>query len=530
MSSPLTLRRRALLLGAAAAALPLQRGRAADAPVDRRALPARSPYVGMNLSGLAYWTSEFPFADLVKNSGGWLPSMRGNGPAGTLRFTPDGYPAALEPGQSARLAVAWVGSGYATGTWVVRWDGEGEIGFPLTRARVVSHVPGRIELDVVPSREPMFVSIETTRPENPVRNLRFLWPGTEATHATQPFNPVFLERLAPFSGLRFMDWGVTNHSPLERWADRPTTAALSWVAPRGVPIETMLDLANTLQADPWLCVPHKADDDFIERHAALVKARLDPGLVATVEYSNEVWNRGFGQSKWALEQSKERGLPTPSGMGSAWYAERVRHIAETYGRVFGPAERRRWRVVVCAQAAWTKFAEEVLAWKDTASVVDALAIAPYFQAAAAADRKNVEATLALAPADLIEQMRASVRGKVKAMVVENAKLAARYKLRLDAYEAGTHDTTFWFPREKQDAATALFAAAHTDPVMREVYREYLETWIAVGGERLYHYNDISHGDKWGFWGALDRVTQDPATAPKYQGLLDTIAAHPAPPR
>jgi hypothetical protein len=66
--------------------------------------------------------------------------------------------------------------------------------------------------------------------------------------------------------------------------------------------------------------------------------------------------------------------------------------------------------------------------------------------------------------------------------------------------------------------------------MRGVYREYLETWIANGGELLNHYFDIGAGGKWGFWGVLDRVTQDPATAPKYLGLLDAIAAHPLAPR
>src|SRR6476659_5855622 len=30
-------------------------------------IPARSRYVGMNLNGIAYWSSEFPFADMTKS-------------------------------------------------------------------------------------------------------------------------------------------------------------------------------------------------------------------------------------------------------------------------------------------------------------------------------------------------------------------------------------------------------------------------------------------------------------------------------
>ena len=530
-SRPLSLRRRALLLGAAGAALPARAARAADAPpLARTVPPARSPYVGTNLAGLAYWTSEFPFADMVKNSGGWSSNRKSGGDPGKLELGADGYPRSLEPGQSARLAVAWGGTGYPPGDYVVRWDGDGELGFPLTEGKVVARAPGRIVYRAAPSRGPMFVSIESTRPENPVRNVRFLWPGTEPTHESHPFNPVFLERVAPFRSLRFMDWGVTNHSSLAKWEDRPTPARLTYVAPHGVPLETMIDLANVLQADPWLCIPHKADDDFVRRHAELVRGRLDGRLVATIEYSNEVWNNGFGQAKWALEQSRAAGLPTPSGFASAFYAERVRRVADLYAGVYGAGERRRWRAVVCAQAAWTKFAEDVLAWKDTASKVDALAIAPYFQAENAGKRNNVEATLALGPDDLIEQMRASIQGPVRKHVAEHAALAARYKLKLQAYEAGSHDTAFWFPTEKHGAAEALFSAAHSSPRMRDVYREYLETWVAAGGDLLNHFNDIGRGGKWGYWGLLERVTQDPATAPKYLGLLDFIAAHPLPAR
>jgi hypothetical protein len=125
-------------------------------------------------------------------------------------------------------------------------------------------------------------------------------------------------------------------------------------------------------------------------------------------------------------------------------------------------------------------------------------------------------------------MLASIDGEVRSRVAENAKLAQRYRLRLVGYEGGAHDASFFFPADKQDRMTALFASAHRHPRMRDVYRRYYETWIEAGGAVLNQYNDIGRWSKWGFWSVLEHVTQDAASAPKYQALLETIAAHPAP--
>ena len=121
-----------------------------------------------------------------------------------------------------------------------------------------------------------------------------MWPGTEATYLTQPFNPQYLSKMAPFSVIRFMDWGATNGSPVVEWADRAHVSDLTYQ--QGVPIEVMIDLANTLHVDPWFCIPHKASDDYVKQFATLLHSRLDPGLHPHIEYSNEVWNMVFPAS------------------------------------------------------------------------------------------------------------------------------------------------------------------------------------------------------------------------------------------
>ena len=244
----------------------------------RPSLPARSQYVGTNLSGIAYYSSQFPFADMMKSGMGWA-SRDDSGVWGAAfpSMTADGYPAALNAGQHALSAVAWAGANMSAGRYVVLWDGDGSISFPLSNVRIAESAANRIAIDVTDTTGSLWVGIDRTSATNPVHNLRFLWPGTEATYATQPFNPLYLSRIAPFSLLRFMDWGATNGSPVVEWADRAHVGDLTYATAAGVPIEVMIDLANTLHVDPWFCIPHQASDDYVTQFATLAAQPPRPG-------------------------------------------------------------------------------------------------------------------------------------------------------------------------------------------------------------------------------------------------------------
>ena len=491
-------------------------------------IPARSRYVGMNLAGIAYYSSEFPFADLMKSGMGWV-SREDDGTWGKPfpSLTADGYPATLAPGQHALNAVAWTGSHFAPGRYVILWDGDGSISFPLSNVTVVESAANRIAIDVVDTSGSLWVAIDRTSTTNPVRNLRFLWPGTEATYANQPFNPVFLAKIAPFSLLRFIDWGATNGSPLVEWADRAHVGDVTYATPSGVPLEVMVDLANTLHVDPWFCIPHQASDDYVRRFATLMHDRLDPALHPHIEYSNEVWNTAFAQGQWANAQSQALGLEMPGGQPAIFYAVRAVQVFKIIQDAWGADSNRILRVLA-GQAVWDNFLTHSLAYQDTAANADVMAIAPYFNAVAADDPAQVATTLTLSSDQIVDQMLANIRGDVKSAMTKNAALAAKYKLKLKAYEGGAGDSSSYFPADKIDAMTALFASAHSNPRMRDVYTEYYSQWVAAGGDTMNQYSDIGLWSKWGLWGSLQYLTQDAAASPKYQGLLDFIAAHPTP--
>ena len=491
-------------------------------------LPTRSRYVGTNLGGIAYYGSNFPFADLMKSGGGWS-SREDNGTWGAAfpSMTADGYPAALKAGQHALNAVAWGGSNFKAGRYVVLWDGDGSISFPLSNVTIAETSSNRISIDVTDTSGSLWVAIDRTSATNPVKNLRFLWPGTEATYQNEPFNPMYVSRIAPFSLLRFMDWGATNGSPVVEWADRAHVADVNWATPAGVPIEAMIDLANTLHVDPWFCVPHQASDDYVRQFATLLKSRLDPALKPHIEYSNEVWNTGFAQTTWANARSQALGLDSPYGQPAIFYAVRSVQIFKLMQGVYGADSGRLVRVLA-GQAAWDNFLTNMLAYKDTATNADVMAVAPYFGAPAAADATNVAATITMSSDQIVDQMLANVRGDIKSWMTSNATLAKKYNLTLKAYESGPGDSTWYFPADKQDAMTALFVAANNNARMKDLYGEYYAQWVAAGGDTMNQYADVGTWSKWGAWGSLQWTTQDPTKSPKYQGLISFIAAHPAP--
>lgn len=485
-------------------------------------IPTRSQYVGTNLGGIAYWGTNFPFADLLKSGAGWESDNGQPFPSTSA----DGVPTAFAPGQHARATVMWGNTHYPVGQYTLLWDGEGTMNFPWGNVKIDSSAPNRIVVEPVDLTAAIVVGIASTNPANPVRNVRFLWPGTEASYPAQPFNPLYLAKIAPFSLLRFMDWGATNGSSIVEWADRPLPTNAAYTTGKGVPIEVMIDLANSLHVDPWFCIPHMASDDYVRRFAALLHSRLDPTLRPHIEYSNEVWNTGFAQTTWASARSDALGLPRPWGTPSIFYARRSVQIFKSMQQVYGGADAHRLVRVLAGQSAWTQFLQNALADADTAANTDVMAIAPYFSADSADDPANVTATLASSPNQIVDQMLVSIRGNIRSQMSSNAALAAQYRLKLRAYESGPGDSVGYFPAANQDAMTSLMSAANASPRMKDVYLEYYAQWKALGGDTMNQYVDVSAWSKWGFWGALQNVTDDVAAAPKYQGLMSFIAANP----
>jgi hypothetical protein len=136
-----------------------------------------------------------------------------------------------------------------------------------------------------------------------VKNIQVLQPGYDP--AGYPvYTTQYLDLLKAMNPdvLRFMDFTQTNGSTVVNWSDR-TLPTEPTAATTGVSWEDVITLANDLNKGIWINVPAMATDDYVTQLATLIKNTLNPGLPIYVEYSNEVWNSGFSQYTYNLNQA-----------------------------------------------------------------------------------------------------------------------------------------------------------------------------------------------------------------------------------
>ena len=211
-------------------------------------------------------------------------------------------------------------------------------------------------------------------------------PGFEDRYRENPWNPAFLNRWAGMACIRFMDWMGTNASKIRTWSERPVPEDASF-ALRGAPAEVMFDLCNRLQADAWICVPHRADDDFIRRFAQLAREKLDSRRRVYVEYSNELWNSGFEQCRFAMDEGQRLGLGgKPWEGGWKFTAKRSIEVFRIWKEAFG--EGPRLVRVLPSQAAVAFISGQIMEFQDAYRSADVLAVAPYITFTVAPDARG----------------------------------------------------------------------------------------------------------------------------------------------
>jgi hypothetical protein len=473
-----------------------------------------TPRAGINLNGPSDWNSELPFVDVFRQSREWISQKEGagwgQGPAldiderGWVRELPDGVFAET-------LLMTIEGGHYPTGEYTVLYDGSGEIRF--SGARVVSSEPGRMIIDV-PRGNGIFLQIRRTDPNDYIRNIRVIMPGFESVYEDNPFHPVFLERWRGLAAVRFMDWMHTNNSTVAKWDDRTRVDDATWSP--GIPLEVMIDYVNRIEVDPWFCIPHKADDDYVRNFAEVVRDRLDPGLKVYIEYSNEVWNGQFRQHHDAAERGAELGL-SDAPWSNAWHYTAVRSVEvfAIFEEVFNGTDR--LVRVLASQSGNPYVAEQIVKFRDAYRHADALAIGPYFGFNINAEdapkwvERGVGAVLDHIEATTLPETIEHIRG--------NKRVADEHGLALIAYEAGQHLVGYQ-GGENNDALTAMLHEANRHPRMGEIYSRYLQAWTDAGGGLLAHFSSIGWWSKWGSWGLMEHYNSDPADYPKYGAFME----------
>jgi len=326
------------------------------------------------------------------------------------------------------------------------------------------------------------------------------------------------------------------------WVDRALPTTLGQGTAKGVAFETMIQLANTLNADPWINVPTAADDRFVEELAILIKNQLKPHLKCYIEYSNETWNFGYPGYNYAEAKARQLGLGNVAVQADAWHAYRAVEVFKIFNKVFAEADlhsaRQQSRLVrvLTSQTAWFDRAKSLMDWQmpengwptqgnSAYKFADAWAVTTYFyldKDKSLADL-NME-SLMTAQVDNINNLfgNSNNPGLIRQLLAE----ATNRNLQLVAYEGGTHVLA-----PPTDAALiAKVAVLNKNPKIKDVYSTLLNHWDGLYQEFgpdavgvLNHYSDISRYGKYGYWGLLQSTYQDPATAPKYQAVKDYVS-------
>jgi hypothetical protein len=487
--------------------------------------PNKDSALGINLSGITYYSTEIVFVDLFKHSQSWKSQAPGKpyGQGGPLDLAQDGWVRSLaEGGQFAdSIILSSINDRYPGGVYTCLYDGQGEIKFAYGMS-VVEERQGCIKVEVKPEQNILSLRITKTNPQDPVRNIRFVLPGFEDTYDKQPFHPDFLKRWEKFKVIRFMDWQRTNGSRQRDWSDRPTPRIQTQGDDGGLALEYMIQLANTLDADPWFCMPHLATDEYVREFAKMVKQQLKPNIKVYIEYSNECWNGIFGQARYCKDKGKELGLSDNDFQAQLrFYSRRCVQIFKIWEEVFG--SKNRLVRVLAAQSAnpWTSI--QVMDFEDAYKNTDALAIAPYFGYALGSPQTQNEVAK-MSVDQVIDFCREDIK-KNNETIVRQGEEAKKRGLELIAYESGQHLVGHG-GAENDTKLERLFHAANRHPRMRDLYLEYLAGWKHAGGTMFVMFSSTGKYSKWGSWGLMEYHGQPESSAPKYQAVLEFIEKNP----
>ncbi len=489
--------------------------------------------IGMNLGSIVDYSAAWTFVDRMKNARSWI-SYDENGAWDSGVEIPcdeNGYPLQIpfgSPAQSVRTLLFRGFDSYPAGTYTLIFEGEGTISlnFAAKGEYTEPNVAHHFEI-TSPITGGLLLSITRSSVDNPIRNIRVIMPGFEDNYQEQIFHPLFLERLQDFKVLRFMDWGKTNNSETIEWSKRTTPQRFSQAGGySGVALEYMIELSNQLDIDPWFCIPHQANDDYIRNMAQLIDQNLEQSKKIYIEYSNELWNYQFLQARYAGEMGIDQGLGDGDGfLANLHYnARRSAQIFQIFEEYFDSDHLVR---VVASQAGNSWTGKKILEGLNdstvnpTSSRADALAIAPYFGGSVGNDIVSNNEVDSISIDEILNRAEASVYSKTAVWTAKNKVVTDTFDVKLIAYEGGQH-LVGTGGNENNETLTNKLIEANRNPRMKDIYLNMFDVWFQNGGTLFSAFSNICIPTKWGSWGMLEYQNQPIEDAPKYEAIKEAL--------
>jgi hypothetical protein len=444
------------------------------------ALAPQGP-VGVNLETVTDWHQQTPFVDAFKSSREWIshqasPFSWGTGPA--VITDELGWPQSLQSNQWVESIIFANGSpNYPDGIYNIRYDGAGTV------------------------------------------DIKIYLPGFD--NSSRIFHPNFLRSLDAFDTIRFMNWGRTNDSPVINWYDATNFHNYTQATEQGVHPLYMIDLCNKTRKNMWICVPHMADDLYVQYLGLLCRIALDPGLTVYLEYSNEVWNSQFQQAQYAQTQGLALGLhPQSWHAGWLYYSQRSVEVFNLFSSLYNQLGTRNLVRVLAGQSVNPWVNKQIMDWQNAYQSADAFAVAPYF-GGGFGNLNNVPLAPTFSIPYLLTLCQANIVNNHHVYTRQNKSETNQRGLQLLAYEGGQHLVGVGAAQSNQ-TLTNLFVAANRDPGMRQLYYSDLDEWFDEGGDLFMLYRLTGDYGQYGSFGLFEWQMQPRSTAHKWLGVMDYL--------
>ncbi len=506
--------------------------------------------IGINLTSVSDWSTQYPFLNFFKNARTWATSSQSvwdTGELGKLDIDEDGWVRSIpKQGVAMTHLRTIVPNAPKFDRYVVRYKGEGTLTYTgdggVYKDEAASQ-PGK-DIIIASGSESIVLGITSTDPNgngNYIRDIEVVPEPFANLPASQVFNPDFLDHLKGFETLRFMGWMQTNGSTQKEWRDRPQIGNSAYATEDGVPLEVMIELANQTGIDPWFNMPHMATDDYVRNFAKTVKENLDPELKVYVEYSNEVWGSWEEAYKYATQQGTDRFGSSSQHPRIDFHAQRTSEIGRIWDQEFGSQTDRAIGVLGAkhSDANEAKIALDYIRSTGMSLAeagIDKLAVAPYFGTyfGSAENQPDIQRWMQDSDGGLSKlfkeiteggQLEHGGRGGALQLAYDrtqqNIDVANEAGIEVIAYEGGQHLVGLGAMQENQ-ALTDLLIAANRDPRMGEIYKEYFAKWNEQGGGLFADFTDVKVPSKYGSWGSKENLYDE--GGPKWDAVQDLIEA------
>ena len=481
------------------------------------------PQVGINLNELVYYVKGRPWVNVANSIAEFF-----SGSSTVYSTNADGYPTGIvNPNDlSARLDL---GEGYPNGTYNVDWVG------PANAVTVDGGTNGPTSCTFTKATS---VLIQLFRIKADITDLR-IWHSSENINET--FNPVFLDKMKDYAGVRCMNWASPNHDWTPDWNTRRTRTSWSQgrksVGGGEVAWEFQCELANKIRKPLWLCIHWRASLSYARKLAALIHKELDPDIPVIFEHGNELWNAAFPQFAYSIAPGTGNMADTDQyRRGFVWHAKRTADIGAVFKSVM---KGRQVTVALGAQAAGYGFWDYCRSGDPTGDLaaalpnIDAFAIAPYFGNYCMSTDGLRDAVLAGGVDVIFSQIRTHLdmtdnSGPYTQMTEWKNRANTEGKILL-GYEGGQHVS---LRGVDQGNATLIahMASANRDSRMYNLYLEYLDQWkTRTGNSLMFLFNDVQDDGSHGAWGheryegeAQFRTGGAVGTNHKYKAVWDWI--------